>query len=144
MIAMPHPGRREVFIGKDARRTALDYADAVAFLCDEVFPDAEKITLVQDKLNTHDVASLYKRFEPAKARRLAAKIDIHHTPKHGSWLNMAEPTEGRQPARRAARRAPKAANRSRSGSRQPSPSHLAHIRPKRALSWNQPSFRMTP
>jgi hypothetical protein len=95
MIAMPHLGRREVFIGKDARRTALDYADAVAFLCDEVFPDAEKITLVQDNLNTHDVASLYKRFEPAKARRLAAKIDIHYTPKHGSWLNMAEPTEGR-------------------------------------------------
>ena len=90
MIAMPHLGRREVFVGKEARRTALDYADAIAFLCDEIFPEAEKITLVHDNLNTHDVASLYKRFEPAKARRLAAKIDVHFTPKHGSWLNMAE------------------------------------------------------
>ena len=90
MIAMPHLGRREVFVGKEARRTAIDYADAIAFLCDEIFPEAEKITLVHDNLNTHDVASLYKRFEPAKARRLAAKIDVHFTPKHGSWLNMAE------------------------------------------------------
>ncbi len=90
MIAMPHLGRREVFIGKDARRTSLDYAEAVEYLCDKIFPNAEKITLVQDNLNTHNEASLYKRFAPEKARRLAAKIDINYTPKHGSWLNMAE------------------------------------------------------
>jgi hypothetical protein len=90
MIAMPHLGTREVFIGKDARRTSLDYAEAIEFLCDEIFPGVEKITLVQDNLNTHNEASLYKRFPPQKARRLAAKIDINYTPKHGSWLNMAE------------------------------------------------------
>jgi hypothetical protein len=90
MLAMPHLGKREIFIGEEARRTALDYADAIEFLCDEVFPDAQRIILVQDNLNTHNEASLYKRFAPAKARRLAEKLDIHYTPKHGSWLNMAE------------------------------------------------------
>lgn len=90
MIAIPHLGTREVFIGKDARRTSLDYAEAIEYLCDEIFPDVKKITLVQDNLNTHNAASLYKRFSPEKARRLAAKIDINYTPKHGSWLNMAE------------------------------------------------------
>lgn len=90
MLAMPHLGKREVFVGKEARRTALDYAEAIEFLCDDVFPEAQKIILVQDNLNTHSEASLYKRFEPAKARRLAEKLEIHFTPKHGSWLNMAE------------------------------------------------------
>lgn len=90
MLAMPHLGKREVFVGKEARRTSLDYADAIAFLCEEVFPEARRIVLVQDNLNTHNEASLYKRFEPAKARRLAEKLEIHYTPKHGSWLNMAE------------------------------------------------------
>lgn len=90
MLAMPHMGRREVFVGKEARRTALDYAEAIEYLCDEIFPEAETITLVQDNLNTHNEASLYKRFAPEKARRLAAKIDINYTPKHGSWLNIAE------------------------------------------------------
>lgn len=54
------------------------------------YPDAEKIVLVLDDLNTHTIASLYEAFEPAMARRLAEKLEIHHTPKHGSWLNMAE------------------------------------------------------
>ena len=90
MLAMPHLGKREIFIGEEARRTALDYAEAIEFLCDEVFPDARRIVLVQDNLNTHNEASLYKRFEPKKARRLAEKLEIHYTPKHGSWLNMAE------------------------------------------------------
>jgi hypothetical protein len=90
MLAMPHLGKREIFIGEEAHRTALDYAEAIEFLCDEVFPDARRIILVQDNLNTHNVASLYKRFEPTKARRLAEKLEIHYTPKHGSWLNMAE------------------------------------------------------
>jgi hypothetical protein len=90
MLAMPHLGKREVFVGKEARRTALDYAEVIEFLCDEVFPKAKSIILVQDNLNTHNEASLYKRFAPAKARRLAEKLEIHFTPKHGSWLNMAE------------------------------------------------------
>lgn len=90
MLAMPHLGKRELFIGKEARRTSLDYAEAIEFLCDEVFPDAQAIVLVQDNLNTHNTASLYKRFAPEKARRLAEKLEVHYTPKHGSWLNMAE------------------------------------------------------
>lgn len=90
MLAMPHLGKREVFVGKDARRTACDYAEAIEYLCDEIFPSAERIVLVQDNLNTHSTASLYTRFEPHKARRLAEKLEIHYTPKHGSWLNMAE------------------------------------------------------
>jgi len=90
MLAMPHLGKRELFIGKEARRTALDYAEAIEFLCEEAFPEAETIVLVQDNLNTHNEASLYKRFAPEKARRLAEKLEVHYTPKHGSWLNMAE------------------------------------------------------
>lgn len=90
MIASPHLGQREVFVGEEARRTALDYAEAIEFLCEEMFPDAEKIVLVQDNLNTHCPASLYKRFPPEKARRLASRIEWHYTPKHGSWLNIAE------------------------------------------------------
>lgn len=57
---------------------------------DEDFPDAEKIVLVCDNLNTHDISSLYESFEPSEARRIWEKLEIHHTPKHGSWLNMAE------------------------------------------------------
>jgi len=90
MIAAPHLGIRQVFVSENGRRTALDYADAIAFLCDEMFPDAEEIQLVQDNLNIHDMSSLYKRFPPEKANRLARKIRIHNTPKHGSWLNIAE------------------------------------------------------
>jgi hypothetical protein len=59
-------------------------------LADVHYPDAERIVLVQDNLNTHTPASLYEAFEPAEAARLAAKLEIHYTPKHGSWLNMAE------------------------------------------------------
>jgi DDE superfamily endonuclease len=59
-------------------------------LVDLHFPDAEKIILVMDNLNTHQLASLYEAFPPAEARRLAQKLEIHYTPKHGSWLNMAE------------------------------------------------------
>jgi hypothetical protein len=72
------------------RRTMQDYAHVVRYLCDEKYPDAEKIILVQDNLNTHGVWSLYEAFEPAEAHRLAQRIEWHHTPKHGSWLNMAE------------------------------------------------------
>ena len=90
MLAMPHLGEREAFIGRGGRRTSLDYAGAIEHLCDNLFPEAEKIVLVMDNLNTHNGASLYKRFPPGKARRLAAKLEVHYTPKHGSWLNMAE------------------------------------------------------
>ena len=59
-------------------------------MLDERYPDAIKVRLVMDNLNTHSVVSLYESFEPKEARRLAERLDIHHTPKHGSWLNMAE------------------------------------------------------
>jgi hypothetical protein len=59
-------------------------------LCEKLYPDAETIVLVLDNLNTHTIASLYEAFEPTTARRLAEKLEIHYTPKHGSWLNMAE------------------------------------------------------
>ena len=72
------------------RRTALDFAEVLRQLSDECFPEAEKIVLVMDDLNTHKLASLYEAFSPETARRLAERFEIHHTPKHGSWLNMAE------------------------------------------------------
>ena len=72
------------------RRTAMDYAEVLKYLADEVYPDVEVIRLVQDNLNTHTPASLYKRFEPEEARRLTQKFEFHYTPKHASWLNMVE------------------------------------------------------
>ena len=71
-------------------RAKPDWARFIKDIVDVHFPDAELITLVVDNLNTHDIASLYATFEPAEARRLARKLEIHYTPKHGSWLNMAE------------------------------------------------------
>ena len=90
MMVAPHLGIRKTHVGADGRRTAIDYAEVIEYLCDELFPEAEKIVLVQDNLNTHNPASLYKAFAPAKARRLASKIEWHYTPRHGSWLNIAE------------------------------------------------------
>jgi hypothetical protein len=71
-------------------RTAIDFAYVLKDLCDNKYPNAEKITLITDNLNIHSTASLYKAFEPAEARRLANRLDWHLTPVHGSWLNMAE------------------------------------------------------
>lgn len=71
------------------RRTAVDYAEEIEFLV-KSFPNAEKILLVQDNLNTHAVSSLYKAFPAPKAREIARKLEVHYTPKHGSWLNIAE------------------------------------------------------
>ena len=71
------------------RRTAQDWAQTIQWLCDEVYPQAEKIVLEQDNLNTHTPASLYEAFEPCEALRLKERIEWHHTPKHGSWLNVA-------------------------------------------------------
>ena len=88
MLFEPLASWREVVV--KARRTGLDYADVIRYLCDEKYPDVEKIVLVQDNLNTHGVWSLYHAFEPHEAQRLAQRIEWHYTPKHGSWLNMAE------------------------------------------------------
>lgn len=72
------------------RRTMVDWAECIKNLVDVHYPDAEKIVLVMDNLNTHSPASLYAAFPPAQAKRLADKLEIHPTPRHGSWLNMAE------------------------------------------------------
>lgn len=72
------------------RRTRRDYAKCVRDLADVYYPRATKIRLVQDNLNTHDGASLYEAFPPAEARRILDRIEFHYTPKHGSWVNMAE------------------------------------------------------
>ncbi len=72
------------------RRTAIDYAQQMKYLVDERYPDALKITIIHDQLNTHVPASLYKAFEPNEAKRILDKLEFHYTPKHGSWLNMAE------------------------------------------------------
>lgn len=71
-------------------RTSIDWAWEVRYLLDVSYPEAEYIRLVCDNLNTHTIGSLYKAFPPQEARRLARRLDIHHTPKHGSWLNIAE------------------------------------------------------
>jgi hypothetical protein len=72
------------------RRTAIDYAQQMQYLVDVRYPDATKITVVHDQLNTHVPASLYKAFAPAEAKRILNKLEFHYTPKHGSWLDMAE------------------------------------------------------
>ena len=72
------------------RRTMIDWAYCMRDLVDIHFPDAETIVVVMDNLNTHKLASLYEAFPPVEARRIAEKLEIHYTPKHGSWLNMAE------------------------------------------------------
>jgi hypothetical protein len=73
-----------------ARRTRLDGAQQIKRLVDEDYPQADRITLVMDNLNTHSLASLYAAYEPAEARRLIERLEPVHTPKHGSWLNVAE------------------------------------------------------
>ncbi len=88
MLFEPLAGRRHVEVTE--RRTALDYARIVQDLVDVRYSKATTIVLVHDNLNTHVPASLYAAFPPAEARRLLAKLEIHYTPKHGSWLNMAE------------------------------------------------------
>jgi hypothetical protein len=67
-----------------------DYAQVVRWLVDEVYPQAEYFRLVQDNLNTHTPAAFYETFPPAEARRILQRVEFHDTPKHGSWLNMAE------------------------------------------------------
>ena len=88
MIFEPLAGQRNVEVTE--RRTRKDYAECLRQLSDEVYSEAEVIVVVQDNLNTHSPASLYEAFEPAEARRIADRFEFHYTPKHGSWLNMAE------------------------------------------------------
>jgi hypothetical protein len=88
MEVEPLAGRRHIAITE--RRTRKDWAQQIKAMLDERYPDAMQVRLVMDNLNTHHIASLYETFEPQEARRLAERLDIHHTPKHGSWLNMAE------------------------------------------------------
>jgi hypothetical protein len=84
----PQTGWRHLAITE--RRTKLDFAEQMKWLVDEGYPEAETIEVVLDNLNTHKAASLYEAFAPQEARRLLRKIKFHYTPKHGSWLNMAE------------------------------------------------------
>jgi hypothetical protein len=84
----PLSGRRHVEVS--ARRARLDFAHFIKAMLDERHPNARKVRLVMDNLNTHNTASLYEAFPPAEARRLSDKLEIHYTPKHGSWLNIAE------------------------------------------------------
>ena len=88
MLFAPLEGWRRVEVTE--RRTRLDWAEVVRKLVDEDYADRERIVLVMDNLNTHHPSSLYEAFEPAEARRIAERLEIHYTPKHGSWLNMAE------------------------------------------------------
>ena len=84
----PLAGRRHIEITE--RRTRQDWARFIKAMLDERYPEAVQVRLVMDNLNTHSVASLYETFAPAEARRLAQRLEIHYTPKHGSWLNIAE------------------------------------------------------
>ena len=84
----PLAGKRRLEVTD--RRTRVDFARFVKRLVDEDYPHAQRITLVLDNLNTHEIASLYHAFEPAEARRIARKLELHPTPPHGSWLNVAE------------------------------------------------------
>ena len=88
MAVEPLAGKRTTQVTE--RRTRVDWARFVQMLLLRVYPTAEKIVLVMDNLNTHGIASLYEAFAPEIARALAARLEIHYTPKHGSWLNMAE------------------------------------------------------
>ena len=84
----PLGGKHHVSVRE--HRTAVDWAEEIKYLVDEMYPDAEKIILVMDNLNTHKLSSLYKKYKPEEARRIIRKLEIHYTPKHGSWLDIAE------------------------------------------------------
>ena len=88
MIFQPLAGKRETIVTET--RTAIDFAHVLQYTSGVMHPHAEKITLVTDNLNTHLTASLYKAFSPEEAHRIANRLEWHYTPKHASWLNMAE------------------------------------------------------
>jgi len=87
-VLEPHTGWRHIEVTE--RRTAVDFAEQVRALVEEDFPEAPVVRIVLDNLNTHTVGSLYAAFPAAQARRIAKRVEFHHTPKHGSWLNMVE------------------------------------------------------
>lgn len=88
LFFQPLTGWREVRITD--QRTKMDFAHCMKYLVEVLFPDAEKIVVVLDNLNTHTPAALYEAFEPAEAKRIWDRLEFHYTPKHGSWLNMVE------------------------------------------------------
>ena len=88
LFCQPLAGWRHLAVTE--RRTMKDFAHQMQWLVDEAYPEAEKIRVVLDNLNTHRPASLYETFEPKEAGRIRKRLEFHHTPKHGSWLNMAE------------------------------------------------------
>ncbi len=88
MFCEPLTGWRHVEVTQ--RRTMVDFSHQMRWLVDEAYPQADKVRVVLDNLNTHRPASLYEAFEPAEARRILKRLEFHYTPKHGSWLNMAE------------------------------------------------------
>lgn len=88
MLNAPLEGKRYIRVCE--HRTRKDFAEIIGELCDELYRKVDKIVLVLDQLNTHNTASLYQAFAPAEAKRLADRLELHHTAKHGSWLNMAE------------------------------------------------------
>jgi hypothetical protein len=87
-LCEPQAGWRHIVVTE--QRTMQDFAHQMKWLVDEGYPQADLIRVVLDNLNTHKLASLYETFPPAEARRIAKKLEFHYTPKHGSWLNMAE------------------------------------------------------
>jgi len=88
MIFEPLAGKRHIEITDQRRR--VEWAEVMRMVSDELYPEAEKIVMVLDNLNTHVPAAFYLAFEPQEARRLVERFEFHYTPKHGSWLNMAE------------------------------------------------------
>lgn len=88
MLSEPLAGKRHVEITDQRRR--IEWAEVMRIVSDELYPDAERIVVVLDNLNTHVLAAFYLAFEPQEARRLVERFELHYTPKHGSWLNMAE------------------------------------------------------
>ena len=88
MFCEPKRGWRHVAV--TAQRTMKDFAQQMRWLVDEAFPEAERVRVVLDNLNTHKAAALYETFVPEEARRILRKLEFHYTPKHGSWLNIAE------------------------------------------------------
>ncbi len=88
MFCEPKRGFRHVAV--TGQRTMPDFARQMQWLVDEAYPTASRVRVVLDNLNTHKLASLYETFAPEEARRIARRLELHYTPKHGSWLNMAE------------------------------------------------------
>jgi hypothetical protein len=88
MISEPLLGRRHVTVTQ--RRTAVDFAEVLRWVVEDLHPTARRVVLVTDNLNIHDPGPLYEAFEPERARRIVEKLEWHYTPKHGSWLNVAE------------------------------------------------------